>query len=686
MPEASLDSPLPSASRGEASARGSAGAQRAASLLGLGVLGGLNLWWAWLYARRDSRPPSWDPSVHLGMAKDYQRAIFARHWLKMLLAQCRPGHPPYPPFFHYLLIPLLSFPRPHILAALLNGGFLVVLLAATWWLCEQLAGPWQALGAAAVVGLCPGILGYSRLAYVDICLAAWVALALALLVYSDGFRRRGPCLAFGAAFGLAMLTKWTACIYLAPAAGLLALDPAARRRNIKAAAGLAAALMAPWYLVNSWQLAGRLFHAAAIETAAEPLWSVRNWTFYPKVAMDYFSAPGCALLALGLALALRAGPRRRLRAARLLLAAGAVSYIVCTLVTNKQDRYLLPAFAPGVALAASGWPPALVPLAGALAWRHLRLPAPDPGDWKHEAVLAAVESARGGRPYVTLSVVPNVPELNANNITWELEKSGGAEKTLVGGLKRGELVEYADFVLTKTGFCAEKVRPSTAQLNQAVADPKSAFSRYFSAVGRWPLPDGSEAVLYRRGDGDRDFPKRRSWPVLELLKLRMENAHITPAGPHACRIRAARLSAGKVPGDFQDVELLLTDAHFAETEAGVQTLALGKVEFLKGRADLASLGAELTQRAGPLQVRLYGEGPSIRVWAGLRRAGVSVLVTPEASTDRLSLRLSSPRLFGLALPLGQLFRFDFPTHPVAGRPFAIAFKGLSVSPSAIQIQ
>jgi hypothetical protein len=51
--------------------------------------------------------------------------------------------------------------------------------------------------------------------YLDYALTAWIALGAALLLATDGFRRTGYSILFGAALGLGMLTKWTPVMFLA---------------------------------------------------------------------------------------------------------------------------------------------------------------------------------------------------------------------------------------------------------------------------------------------------------------------------------------------------------------------------------------------------------------------------------------------------------------------------------------
>ncbi len=99
-------------------------------------------------------------------------------------------------------------------AALSIGPWLFVLVLATYGLGNAIGGPGPGLGSAVMVAGWPLVLSLSHKFLLDLPMTAMVALCLWALVGSRGFTRPWWALLCGLAFGLALLAKFIAGIYL----------------------------------------------------------------------------------------------------------------------------------------------------------------------------------------------------------------------------------------------------------------------------------------------------------------------------------------------------------------------------------------------------------------------------------------------------------------------------------------
>ncbi|MBI4423543.1 MAG: hypothetical protein HY554_07445 [Elusimicrobia bacterium] len=679
------------------------------------IAGGLLAYHAALVQRwvtLDRQPPGWDPAVHLGTALDYQEAWREGRALDVLLTKPRPGHPPYPPGYHYSLIPLLEHHAPHRTVAWLNLAYLMILVVSAGWIAWELGGVGPGAASLLVAGLSPGILFKYREAFPDLALAAWTSLAYALLLRSRLFERRGWSLAVGLCAGLAMQSKWGALLYLAPA-WLSGWPEPARRRNLWRATALAAALCAPWYLVNGFQMLPRILAAASLGHAqGQPLtWTWANWWYYPDFWTRCFSGPGLALLAAGAALALsrsrsrerrapglatRLGPAAPalgadlLGASRLVIFAWvAFSYLFSTLVPSKDWRYILPATAGVPALGAAAMPvPGLAALALAAFWHHGAALTPAPGDWQEAHILAEVEARREpSRPVSTLCVLANHRNLNPTSLGW-MARHKGLGAIAFGG-HQTELPEFAEFVLAKTGDPGPFLSDVTLTILReaganAGARAAGLFAKAFREVRRWPLPDGSEAVLFEvRPDlGAPAGPRRFS--SLRVRGALLEGVTLLPRGGGSYDVTAATITLGKLPAPVRGVRARLEGARILESGGRAYVLGVDRLEVSSASVAWEDLAKALSQRSGTL-VRVSAEGALITLGAGLGPIPVSVSFAPSASDAGLLVRLRRARL-GLPVPFADRLwwsrsfspRPPYQPYALVLAPFEIDARGLRI--------
>ncbi|MEJ2745597.1 MAG: glycosyltransferase family 39 protein, partial [bacterium] len=95
-----------------------------------------------------------------------------------------------------------------------NLLFFGILITSVYFIGKRCHSSSAGLFAAVLVSLYPAIWGQTRKFGLDFPVTAMTSLAIAVLVYTDHFRRRGRSLLLGAAIGLGILTKGQIVLYL----------------------------------------------------------------------------------------------------------------------------------------------------------------------------------------------------------------------------------------------------------------------------------------------------------------------------------------------------------------------------------------------------------------------------------------------------------------------------------------
>lgn len=670
--------------------RGSLGALALCALL-VGLLHGA-LAARWLAV--ESRPPAWDHSVHLGTALDYAESARAGRLGGLILAAPRPGHPPYPPLYHYSLIPFLSAEQPQVAAAALNLAYLTLLLFSCAWLAFQLGGPLPAAAALLVLGTSAQIIALFREVFPDLAMAAFVALCYALILRSERFERRGWAVAAGFCAGAAMLSKWSAFVYLIPGAAAGLLDRQ-RRRNLAWALAACAALSAPWYAVNGFSMLPRVWNSMNMgqSQGRPPVMSLNGMFWYPKQAAATFGLAAALLMAAGAALALAAERRKGSRwyAGGAAVVAGwfLFSCAAWTMVPNKDLRYFLPALAALPALGLSALPRPWLALAAVLAGLQLRtLPAPRAEAWPLRDILETAESrSPAGSRAVVMCVLPNHAAMNSTNLTWLARK--GRRNLSIGG-HQAELPEWSEFVLLKTGdpgpFLADRTRAIMARVDE----PRGDFRRVFRQAGRWPLPDGSEAVLFELRP---DFPalkRRLSLPGLAVRSALLSGVTIAPAGAGRYEIDAESLRLEKLDASVRGLKVTLEEARLADLGGRPLVAAVRRARLTAARLTWSELSRALSARAH-LPVRVGAAPGGLVAGVSLGSVFVAVEAAVESRPDVLVVRPLRARIGALTVPLPAALEWRRglgprpPYQPYAFElaPLRLDAEGLSVAEAAI---
>ena len=315
-----------------------------------------------LWLTREHRPPHWDKARHLLASLQTKDAFGSGfHWLTDFHT--------YPPLVYWtadLFYALLGTTASWA-AVLSQSVFLGILTFSTYGIGRRLWGRRVGLLAAVFVVLSPMLISLFKDFMLDPPLTAMTALALYLLIRCEYFSLRAPAVLLGVACGFGLLTKWNFVLYLAlPIAYAVlrggryvsAAGARGRVQNVALAAATTFVVAAPWYLANVSNLRHSLFGAGGTSNAADiygipPVVSVDGalWYFWNLVSNQLYLIP-FLLLVVGIVFLFL---RPEARSKNLLLVLTIVgSYVLCSLLRLKDDRYTLPML-PAVAVVATYW-------------------------------------------------------------------------------------------------------------------------------------------------------------------------------------------------------------------------------------------------------------------------------------------------------------------------------------------
>ncbi|MBI4371802.1 MAG: hypothetical protein HY552_05850 [Elusimicrobia bacterium] len=691
----------------------------ALSLLGLAgflVLQGLLLRH---FIRVDTRPPSWDQADHLEIALDYRQAIGAGRWGDFWYLAPKPGMPPFPPAYHLLLRGAYDSPDPARAALRYNWFYLAILAVSLFGLARRFLPDGRALAAALSFCAAPVVQELCTTQLLDLSVAAWAAAAYWALLAAEGFTLWPGSLAFGLLFATGMLHKWSFFSYFLPAAllGARALRTPSARWKALAAAALALALSGPWYWSHVLILPARLLQASA--DAAVPFWKPGAWAAYLVSACGDL---GPLLWGLGLVGLLLPQRRPRFGDVWLLTAWIVTSYAFWTIVPNRQMRFLLPGLIPlGVAFAAAWpgwlvWGATAVQLAGAanfvFGWiGPLRLQTPlmpltflanrppERENWRIPEILRRIEAERDpSRPLTNVTLVANDAYFNGPTFHWH-ERLLGLPHARLRGVNR-RLCELSEFVLLKDGRLGpESVISGLPEAAAEIRRPGGWFQLAYEPAARWPLPDGSVAVLYRQR---RSRPKPVAGRALTYAYTEAGGVKITDLrvslGPWDAARSAwtnVRLAADRLEIKglaVREAAAELEDFAFVPLYEGgrgdydwkdLRLLRLKRVKVSGLRVDAADLKIFLEKRLPGLrldEVRLDKTVRAAGRWRG-RPVSAEAALELDPAARRLRVRVISARYADAPLP-AALFRpikeLRLSLDPNPETPFFIDVPGLTI--------
>ena len=541
----------------------------------------------------DHSVPGWDEAQYLTGSLNYWRALqhlqlFNGEWWKSfwLLSSKIP-----PLTYITAAIAQNLFGLGREQATLVQLLFSAVLLGSVYGLGRQLFSVEVGLWAAGLCQLLPSLYHYKLTFLLDYPLTALVMLSFWCLTVWRDFgtlrERKGRLLretllqrcltaetqraqregllwaaGFGFAFGLALMVKQTALLFLLVPVVWAGVEEIRYRRwgrvaQLVGGLCLSVLVFGPWYRTN-WLIVLTASKRATIDSAiakGDPsLDKLSAWTFYWKVLPYQVSWLLLLVPIVGLLLYWRR--LAHLRALGWLVGFCLGGYVLSCLNINKDERYVMP-YLPVVAIMLAygltkwgyrvRWGTAglavlllllnLFPGAGVLGYGMTQALSPNAEHyaylgpmWPHPQVIDEVIQQA---PYLrsTLGVLPSTGEINQHNFNYY----GALQNFQVYGRQVGtrqkdvpQDARSLDWFLTKSGDQGSVPKAAQAAIVQTVAS-----SPDFQIDKTWNLPDQSILNLYHR-----------RVPSLQVRKKAGNTGHT----PLAVKLDRVVVSAKSPPG------------------------------------------------------------------------------------------------------------------------------------------
>ncbi len=677
------------------------------------------------YIRTDTRPPSWDQSIHMEIALDYRDAIKAGRFSDAWHLAPKPGMPPFPPAYHLLLMHAYNSANPDRAALWVNWFYLALLSISIFGIAWHLRPDATALAAVILFVASPAIQNLLTTQLVDLSMVALAAAAYWALLSSAEFSRLIPALAFAILHSLGMLHKWSFFSYMLPAYWIVLTSFRDKRSALILilSATLSAALIIPWYAAHLALLPSRLVQASS-DFAISPL-TLSAWLVYFKQAAVSIGPVVWLLGAIGL---LSPQYKRHCEHGWILLAWFLTSYIFWTIVPNRQLRFLMPGLsAIGIGLC-STWPKPVVwgavvlqfitmlnffggwvgPVKIGLPYCTLEFfenHPPVKEDWKTEEILRKIEAERNhDAPLSNVTLVANDTYFNAPTFHW-MQRRLGLEQVRMRGVNR-RLCELSEFVLLKDPRVGPKsVISGLPEAAAEIREPNGWFGKAYEEIARWPLPDSNNAILYRQRRGLKKPYERRilnsQYYTAGQVNIRDLKANLGPWDPGKSIFKTLRLSirqlevrglilngldldmvgVGFMPitnwvdkDDWDDVRLLRLE------RLRIKSLTVSADElktFLRLRVKGLSIN-ELTLEKTVRIVGLYNGQPVVV------EAGILLLDMPR----RIKIDILSARLAGIPVPVSifrEIKELTVPLYPNPETPFIIELSGLTIADGRLTV-
>lgn len=551
----------------------------------------------WIY--KDHSPPSWDPSVHLQNSLRYFNAFRGNESLSLTDWMRKSTY--YPPLQYILTIPFYyTMGVNEDSGVAVNHLFFCLLIFSTYLSGRALFCERTGLYSALLVSLYPIVFGLSRQYYLDFALMCMVALATYLLHHAFDKPKCAVCC--GIVFGAGMLLKWTFIIFVC-GPFLYELFRAVRKNATRAfMLGLLIILMGSaiaciWYLPNRDSLvnAARLTGFAYPEAKGRPnLVSFDSLIYYAIVMINqYLFLPCFILFILGLVAAWRKKPATFVISALYIF----LPYLIFTLIHEKEVRYMMPVlpiiacfsafwfvqlsrqFIRNLMISVSyafllcqyafisfgiGFLPVFLPLytpIGALAVTSnetLSTGVYSTHDWCFRQLLSDVQ-ADGSTSEQNLTFLPNLPSFNQNILHYYRQLLGipiGIRSYIFPYFNLDDpfVIFSSDYIVMKTGYVgAPESMLHTYRIQGFIAANQSAFNDRFTLLKHYDLPDGSQAMLYRK-QPDQEPADCHEQSFSDHALSHLNDAEVIPVNPDSGSVVSVTLTWN--PGiQFEQCEL-----------------------------------------------------------------------------------------------------------------------------------
>ncbi|MEM6716106.1 MAG: glycosyltransferase family 39 protein [Cyanobacteria bacterium P01_C01_bin.147] len=341
-------------------------------LVRIGMLWGCAIAIAAIWLILNHLPPAWDQAEHLSLSMNFWWTLtHSQWWTADGLRHLWMLSPKYPPVLYLVTagVHTLLGPGPNIAIAA-NAVFGLILLIATYGLGRHLFSPQIGMLAVGLTLLMPRLIKISLDFQLDYAVTALAIVSFwGLTVWRDApspLRQWGWIVAFGFSYGLALMTKQSALLFLlVPLVWVLLVTLWQRRwgRLLQLLVGglVTIAVMMPWLSVNwlfQFSIIGNTNVASAQAEGDPMLNTLAAWTYYwqdlpAAVSWGLLLVP---LVGIGLwAVGLLPGRKSTLQldgtpAGRLWLLAYIVGgYVLWSAIVNKDLRYIAPVL-PAIAV------------------------------------------------------------------------------------------------------------------------------------------------------------------------------------------------------------------------------------------------------------------------------------------------------------------------------------------------
>lgn len=519
-------------------------------------------------------------------------------------------------------------------ACLTNSFFLALLIVATFGIGNLLGGWWRGCLAACIVSFYPFVLRLSRFFWSEIALAATFAVFFYLLIKSRNFSSRVYSLALALVITAGLLIQQRFAFFIiTPLAGAFvsiffpAVLPGAgergehRRRlvNLLICLLVPVILAMPYYLYYRQIFSAKFTYGITGEAwqPVEGIFSLEAIFWYLGHMQKATSLFFFILWIIGLLVMLVKYQRKYLP----LLLAFIGGYFLITIYPGKDARYVSPLLPLAAVITAEGISrlrpqplrSILTPLIILVSFFNYLRVTWDAGpfkipyhqtllevpffseplellphekkprslaDWQWEKIVGRVAEEIRGRE-AKLLVAPYLANFNYLTFSYFCLLSG--EEIESAGVGTRNLFNYnfdnllqADYILTKTGQAVPEshIRYEFAEKTvELLENPPAAFQKNHREIARYPLPDGSEAILIAR-TSPVDIP--------EKLAILEEVLKIEPDHPWALRALGEIYLKADMPERalkvFQEIIVLLPDWVGGYLSVGRAYVALGRTE------------------------------------------------------------------------------------------------------------
>ena len=482
---------------------------------------------------RDTCPPAWDESAHLCLSLRYLELLL--HPTRDLVLNLIKVSYYYPPFFHLSLIPVhLLFGISADWATMSLVGYFAFLIIGVYKLGSFLYCRKVGMLAAFLVSMYQSIIYMSRFPLLDLPLTTVVTWAVYFLLRSRYFKEKKYAIAFGVVSGIGLLVKWTYLFFIFFPVSF-AVFKAIKEIDKKGIKNFLFVLFSffiiagPWYLYNLLPIIQRCIQAATIGTAeGDPYFlSLGSFLFYFRNLEKQVQFLFFILFLVGTIKLVKEWKINYQKRDNLIILIGwiVVPYFIFTLIGNKDGRYTLP-FLPAVSIISVFWIPALkkviwqkrliysVIITGLLQYAiftygvfpgivpfnklHLSLSYPPCREnWKHKEIFDFIMQTNKEKKNLIIARVFVNHKAFSSSIFRFYTLSNHLPIMPKGYSK--PLGEFSDYLILKTGNLGPAY--TTGRYLKPLREIEKqffSFNKVFSVRKTFPLPDGSEAIVYKR--------------------------------------------------------------------------------------------------------------------------------------------------------------------------------------------